>query len=76
MPPSPAFTASNLAAIDFGRHRAPFAQADREAEMTRPYDEFTERLRQGNPTYQISYRKARDRDLYRPYAETDKTHKT
>ena len=30
---------------DFGRYKAPFAKADREAEMTTAYNVFAERLR-------------------------------
>ena len=39
--------------IDFGKYKAPFYKADREAEMTRAYEVFAARLRERAPDYEI-----------------------
>ena len=41
--------------VDFGKYKAPFYKADREAEMTRAFEVFTERLHQRAPDYRIPY---------------------
>jgi hypothetical protein len=39
--------------VDFGRYKAPFVKADREAEMTRAYEVFAQRLRDRAPDYVV-----------------------
>ena len=41
---------------DFGRYRAPFVKADREAEMTRAYEVFAARLHERAPDYVVPTR--------------------
>ncbi len=39
--------------VDFGKYQAPFLKADREAEMTRAFEEFSRRLTERAPDYRV-----------------------